>query len=123
MHDAQTTSVPINKILLNTHTPGENNFEFTVDCGAVYFGAVYDKVGHLQHIDQYFYTEATSRWDLASAISHGDEIIVDDQDFPAETYLVTKEGEDGEEWLRFHAIVPDIIDTNYFAQKYLNETH
>lgn len=116
-----TAAVPIHKILLNTFTPDDNNFEFTIDCGAVYFGAVYDKKGGLQHIDQYFYTENASRWDLASAIAHGEEILVDEEDYPVEAYLITKQ-EGGEEWLRFHAVVPDRLDTEYFAQKYLNES-
>lgn len=120
MSDNRNTTIPVDKIFLNTHTPDDNNFEFTIDCGAVYFGAVYDNTGHLKHIDQYFYTQNASRWDLASAVAHGDEVIVDEDDFPVETYLLTKK-EQEEEWLRFHAIVPNNIDTTYFAQKYLNE--
>jgi hypothetical protein len=121
MTDNQSTMIPVDKISLNAHTPGDNDFAFTIDCGAVYFGAIYDNTGHLQYIDQYFYTENSSRWDLASAVAHGEEIIVDEDDFPVETYLLTKQ-ERGEEWLRFHAVVPDNIDTSYFAQKYLLET-
>ncbi|MDF2928916.1 MAG: hypothetical protein K0Q75_1154 [Anaerospora sp.] len=50
-----------------------------------------------------------------------DELLsVDCRDFPAKAYLLTKE-EQGNEWLRFHAIVPDEIDPDYFYQKYLGE--
>ena len=119
MEQAKSTIIPVDNISLNIHTPGENNFEFTIDCGAVYFGAVYDKNGRLKHIDQYFFTDKASRWDLASAVTHGDEIIIDEQDYGVTAHLVTKQ-ENGEEWLRFHAVVPDIIDTAYFARKYIN---
>jgi len=120
MENSKDMVIPVDHISLNTHTPGSNNFEFTIDCGAVYFGAVYDNDGRLAHIDQYFFTDNASRWDLASAVSHGDEVVIDEQDFPVSTHLITKK-ENGEEWLRFHAIVPDIIDTAYFARKYINE--
>jgi len=116
----KTALIPTEQILLNANTPGDNTFEFTIDCGAVYFGAVYDKNGRLQHIDQYFYTKNASRDDLSSAIALGEEVIVDEDDFPVKAYLLTREDK-GEEWLRFHAIAPDQIDTSYFAQKYLNQ--
>lgn len=121
MDNTKNTTIPVDHISLNIHTPGDNNFEFTIDCGAVYFGAVYDHHGRLAHIDQYFFTDKASRWDLASAVAHGDETIIDEQDYPVTAYLITK-NENGEEWLRFHAIVPDIIDTTYFARKYINQT-
>jgi hypothetical protein len=121
MKTKKMTEIPVDNVSLNTHTPGENSFEFTIDCGGVYFGAVYDRAGHLEYIDQYFYTPNASHSDLTSAIAYGDEVLVDEDDFPTKTYLLTKE-EAGHEWMRFHAVVPDQIDTNYFAHKYINET-
>lgn len=50
--------VPAERVLFDVRTPTvAGRYEFTVDCGAVYFGAVYNDDGALLAIDQYFYTE------------------------------------------------------------------
>ncbi|SDF48515.1 hypothetical protein [Sporolituus thermophilus] len=115
------TRIPVKRILFDSRTPDDNNtFEFTIDCGAVYFGAVYDGDGSLLTIDQYFYTDNFSRDDLDSVVVDDQLLAVDDRDFPTKTYLLTK-GIAGNEWLRFHAVVPDEIDPDYFYQKYVGE--
>lgn len=95
-------------------------YEFTIDCGAVYFGAVYDSDGTLVSIDQYFYSQEVSRDDLDEAIGEAELLSVDSRDFPVKAWLLTKEDR-GVEWLRFHAVVPDEIDPDYFYSKYLGE--
>lgn len=113
--------IPVERIFLDVRTPDiAGGYEFTLDCGAVYFGAVYDDDGSLLAIDQYFYTENFSRDDMEDAIDTRDLLAVDDRDFPSKTYLLSKV-EDGNEWLRFHAVVPEEINPDYFHQKYIGE--
>jgi len=113
--------VPVRKIYFDSRTPQQDGtFEFTIDCGAVYFGAVYDNDGTLLTIDQYFFTENFSREALNSAVETEDLLTVDDQDYIAKAYLLTK-NINGNEWLRFHAVVPEIINPDYFHAKYLGE--
>ena len=110
--------VPVERVFLDSRTPDTTGeYEFTIDCGAVYFGAVYSGEGSLQFVDQYFYTESFSREDMEEAADVTDLMFVDDRDYPVKTYLLTKE-DDGNEWLRFHAVVPVVIDPEYFRQKY-----
>lgn len=113
--------VSVERIFFDTRTPDvTGDFEFTVDCGAVYFGAVYNNDGTLRAIDQYFYTEAFSRDDMDEALDTDELLSVEGGDFPVKTYLLSRE-EGGNEWLRFHAVVPDAIDPDYFHQKYIGE--
>ena len=115
------SQLEVERVFLDSRTPEMvSGYEFTVDCGAVYFGAVYDDDGSLLAIDQYFYSKALSRDDVEDALITEDLLLVDDRDFPAKTYLLTK-GEGGNEWLRFHAVVPEAIDPAYFQQKYIGE--
>lgn len=117
----QMSSMSVQKVLFDGRSPDKiNQYEFTIDCGAVYFGAVYDGDGKLMTIDQYFYTPETSRDDLDEAVAESDLLTVDSRDFPVKTWLLTKVLK-GDEWLRFHAVVPDEIDPDYFYQKYLGE--
>lgn len=115
------SQVPVERIFLDVRTPeATGSYEFTVDCGAVYFGAVYDDDGTLIAIDQYFYTENFSRDDVEDAVDGEEMLFIDNRDFPVKTYLITK-AENGTEWLRFHAVVPDEINPDYFYQKYIGE--
>lgn len=112
------SAVPVERVFLDTRTPAmTGEYEFTIDCGAVYFGAVYSDEGTLQFVDQYFYTESFSRDDMDEALGVDDLLFVDNRDYPVKTYLLTKE-DGGDEWLRFHAVVPEEIDPAYFRQKY-----
>lgn len=111
--------LPIKKVLLNSQTANhEGECEFIIDCEAVYFNAIYDNGGQLQCVDQYFYTENHSHDDIESAAAEQELLSVDQEDFPAKSYLLAKQ-EQGEEWLRFHAVVPKMINHEYFHQKYL----
>jgi hypothetical protein len=111
--------VPVDRIFLDIRTPMDNgSYEFTIDCGAVYFGAEYDDDGTLIAVDQYFYTDAFSRDDMEDSADNDALLSVDDRDFPLKVYLLTKQ-ESGTEWLRFHAVVPEEINPDYFYQKYL----
>lgn len=113
--------VPVEGVFLDIRTPDtQGEYEFTVDCGAVYFGAVYDGDGDLLAVDQYFYTEAFSRDDMEETLEIDELLSVDNRDFPVKTYLLSKE-EQGKEWLRFHAVVPDQISPDYFYQKYIGD--
>lgn len=117
----QMSQLPIKRVFLDSDVVNEDGlFEFTVDCGAVYFGAVYDGDGQLTTVDQYFYTDTYSREDLESAAKNIQLLTVDDRDYQAKTYLITKV-ENGQEWLRFHAVVPQKINPDYFYQKYIGE--
>lgn len=117
----QMSELPVKKVFLDSETANEDGlFEFTVDCGAVYFGAVYDGDGQLTTVDQYFYTENYSREDLESAAKNVQLLSVDTRDYKPKTYLLTKM-ESEQEWLRFHAIVPQEINPDYFYQKYVGE--
>lgn len=119
----QMSRVQVDQVFLDKHMPEmSGSYEFTIDCGAVYFGAVYGDDGTLRAIDQYFYTDSFSRDDVAEATVVDDLLSIDERDFPVKTYLLTKT-EDGREWLRFHAVVPDEINPVYFHQKYLGEQH
>lgn len=111
------SQISINKIYMDKYAPEQGSYEFTLDCGAVYFDAFYDGEGNLAAIDQYFFTEEYSRDDL----DESDELInIDDHDFPAKTYLLTQEV-DGNEWLRFHAVVKQEINPDYFFGKYIGD--
>ena len=113
--------LPIKKVLLNSQTmTAEGEFEFIIDCESVYFNALYDNDGKLQYLDQYFFTEHRSHDDMDSATREQEFLGVDDQDFPVKSYLLAKE-EQGNEWLRFHAVVPKEVNPDYFHQKYLGE--
>lgn len=115
------SAVPVDRIFVDSRAPGmTGQNEFTIDCGAVYFGAVYGEDGGLMSVDQYFYTEDFSRDDMEEALADTDLIFVDSGDFPVKTYLLTKE-EEGTEWLRFHAVIPDRINPAYFRHKYIGE--
>ena len=114
------SQVPVEQVFLDIRTSEmTGSYEFTIDCGAVYFGAIYDDDGNLLAVDQYFYSESFSRDDMEAAIDTKDLLFVDDHDFPAKTYLLSK-GEAGGEWLRFHAVVPGEINPQYFSQKYIS---
>lgn len=111
--------MPVARIFLDSTTPqGEHRYEFTIDCGAIYFGAMYDAAGRLAAINQFFYTARTSRDDLDSAAGYNQLIAVDRDDFPAKAYMLTREIQ-AREWLRFHAVVPRTIDPDYWRHKYL----
>jgi len=113
--------MPVKAVYLDSHMPDENgNYEFTIDCGAVCFGAVYDDQGDLMFIDQYFYTEHFSQDNLSEAISHAELLTVEDRDYPVKAYLLNKNVA-GNEWHRFHAIVSDAINPDYFHQKYIGD--
>ncbi|MPN47769.1 hypothetical protein SDC9_195373 [bioreactor metagenome] len=115
----QMSQIPVKKVYLNSKISSHiGSYEFSIDCGAVYFGAIYDDEGNLQTVDQYFYTERYSRDDLESAAAGSDLLSVDSRDYRARTYMLTKY--DGKnEWLRFHAVVPQEINPEYFNQKYI----
>lgn len=113
--------VPVGGVFLDSRAPTvPSEYEFTVDCGAVYFGAVYDGDGSLLSVDQYFYSQSFSRDNMEEAIGGDDLVFVDDRDFPAKAYLLVRD-EGGNEWLRFHAVVPEGIDPGYFRRKYRGE--
>jgi hypothetical protein len=115
------SQVPVERIYLDLRTPDvTGQYEFTIDCGAVYFGAVYDDDGTLIAVDQYFYTENFSRDDMEDAIDTNELLFIDNRDYPVKSYLLTKE-EGGNEWLRFHAVVPEEINADYFHQKYIGD--
>ncbi|MDD4601677.1 hypothetical protein SDC9_27462 [bioreactor metagenome] len=115
----QMSVLPVKRVFLDSDAANEDGlFEFTIDCGAVYFGAVYDGDGQLTTIDQYFYTENYSREDLDSAAKTVQLLAIDNRDYKAKTYLITKL-ENGQEWLRFHAVVAQEINADYFYQKYV----
>jgi hypothetical protein len=115
------SQLPVNRVFFDSSSPEEEGqYEFTIDCGAVYFGAVYDDDGTLMTIDQYFFTETFSRDDLDDAIQEHQLLFVDDSDFAAKTYLLIKHI-DGNEWTRFHAVVPEAINPDYFHEKYIGE--
>lgn len=114
------SKVPVERVYIGRIPFAGNNYEFTVDCGAVYFDVVYDEEGTLLQIKQYFYSEADAEEEIEETVEQDELLSVDCRDYPAKAYLLTKE-ENGNEWLRFHAIVPDEIDPDYFYQKYLGE--
>ncbi len=117
----QMTQLPIKRVFIDSRTANEDgNYEFTIDCGAVYFGAAYDNDGSLLAVDQYFYTDSCSQNDLERAVNGKDLLSVDIKDYPVKTYLLNKH-ERGNEWLRFHAVVPQDVDPDYFHQKYIGE--
>lgn len=111
----------VDDIFLDSRMLAENGtYEFIVDCDAVYFGAVYDGNGNLIAIDQYFFTKDWSRDALADANDALELLNIDFGEFPVDPYLLTKE-RNGKEWLRFHAVVPKRIDTEYFYEKYIGD--
>ena len=111
--------LPVKKVLLHSEAANaEGECEFIIDCEAVYFNAMYDNSGKLQCVDQYFYTENHSHEDIESATAEQELLSVDQHDFPVKSYLLAK-NEQGDEWLRFHAVVPKTIDHEYFHHKYL----
>ena len=113
--------LPVKKILLNSQTASvEGEYEFIIDCESVYFNALYDNDGHLQSIDQYFYTQKRSYEDINRATAEQELLSVDNHDFPVKSYLLAKQ-EQGNEWMRFHAVVPKAVNPDYFHQKYLGE--
>ena len=113
--------LPVKKVLINSDTAyDEGEFEFVIDCESVYFNALYDNDGKLQCVDQYFYTKNRSHDDIESACEEQELLNVDNSDFPVKGYLLAKQ-EQGNEWLRFHAVVPKEVDPDYFQQKYLND--
>lgn len=115
------SQLPVKKICIDVRTLSENGtYEFTVDCDAVYFGAVYDNDGSLQSVDQYFYTDRFSQDDLEGALEEDQLFTVDNRDFPTKTYLLSKNIA-GKEWLRFHAVVPCAISPDYFYSKFIGD--
>ena len=110
----------VNRILMDANAAEAGTFEFAVDCGAVYFGAVYDGDGTLMAVDQYFYSQDFSRDDMEDAVGERQLLSVDSPDFPSKAYLLSREMA-GNEWLRFHAVVPETIEPDYFYHKYLGE--
>lgn len=117
----QMSQLPVKRVFLDSDIAAEDGiFEFVIDCGAVYFGAVYDSEGELTTVDQYFFSETYSREDLESASQDDQLLSVDNKDYWAKTYLLSKI-KSGQEWLRFHAVVPQEINPDYFYQKYVGE--
>lgn len=115
----QMSRLTVNRVLFDSRSPNDNGtYEFTIDCGSVYFGAVYDGDGSLLTVDQYFYSATFSHDDLDEVIAGHDLLAVDDRDYPAKTYLLSKDI-GGNEWLRFHAVVPSDIDPDYYHHKYI----
>jgi hypothetical protein len=113
--------IPVKKILLNSQAvSNEGEFEFIIDCESVYFNALYDNDGNLQYVDQYFYTENHSYDAMERAAAEHELLSVDNNDFPVKSYLLAKQ-EQGNEWMRFHAVVPKVVSPDYFHQKYLGE--
>ena len=117
----QMSRLPVKKIGIDGSTLSEDgNYEFTVDCGAVYFGAVYDNDGQLKAVDQYFYSDRFSHDDLEGAMDAQQLLTVDDRDFTVKAYLLSKTI-NNKEWLRFHAVVPCAINPDYFYNKFVGE--
>ena len=116
----QMSTMPVKRILLDKRTSASGTYEFDVDCGAVYFGVVYDGEGNLVSIDQYFYCDTLSSDDMDDAIYSDDLLSVDSKDFLVKAYLLSTDIK-GNEWLRFHAVVQEKIDSGYFNQKYIGE--
>lgn len=117
----EMSRLPVKAVYLDSRMPDENGtYEFTIDCGAVYFGAVYDDQGDLMFVDQYFYSDDCSHDGLTEAVSHEEMLTVEDRDYPVKAYLLNKDME-GNEWLRFHAVVSEAINPDYFHQKYIGE--
>jgi len=113
--------LPVKKILLNSQTATvQGEYEFIIDCESIYYNALYNNEGNLQGIDQYFYTEKLSYEDLDDATEEQELLNVDENDFPVKSYMLAKQ-EQGKEWLRFHAVVPKVVDPGYFYQKYLGD--
>ncbi|MCX7781398.1 MAG: hypothetical protein N2491_10945 [Negativicutes bacterium] len=113
--------IPVKAVYLDSRLTDENGtYEFTVDCGSVYFGAVYDQEGELMFVDQYFYSDTFSPDKLTEAISHAELLNVEMRDYPVKAYLLAK-NINGNEWVRFHAVVSQNIDPDYFHQKYIGE--
>lgn len=113
--------VMVDGVFMGREAPAEiGRYEFTVDCGSVYFGAVYNDDGTLMAVDQYFYSDTFSRDDLEEASEEEELLSVDERDFPVKAYLLTRQDR-GNEWLRFHAVVPAAIDPDYFQRKYVGE--
>ncbi len=113
--------LPVKRICLDGQTLSEDGvYEFTIDCGAVYFGAFYNNDGQLKSVDQYFYSERFSRDDLDDAMLDQQLYTVDDRDFPAKGYLLSKHAA-GKEWLRFHAVVPCAINPDYYHNKFIGD--
>lgn len=113
-------NLPVKKVLLNSKAADEGECQFIVDCDSVYFDVEYDKHGNLQSVDSYFYAEHNFPGSLCTAEERERMLNVDDNDFPVKSFLLAKR-EQGNEWVRFHAVVPKIIDPGYFHQKYLGE--
>ena len=115
------SQLPVKRICIDGRTLSQDGaYEFTIDCGAVYFGAVYDNDGKLQSVDQFFYSERFSRDDLEGAMQDDQLFTVDDRDFPAKAYLLSK-NVSGKDWLRFHAVVPCAISPDYFYNKFIGD--
>lgn len=113
--------IPVKKIFLNSQTiSDEGEYEFIIDCESIYFNALYDNDGNLQCVDQYFYTDKLPYDDVESATDSQELLSVDHNDFPVKSYLLAKQ-EQGNEWMRFHAVVPKVVNPDYFYQKYLGE--
>lgn len=74
----------------------------------------------MQFIDQYFYTPSRSHDDMERESMLKALLQVESDDFPVKAYLLAKE-EAGKEWIRFHAIVPQAVNGDYFFQKYIGE--
>lgn len=113
--------LPVKKVFFNSKVASdEGEYEFVIDCDSIYFDVGYDNDGNLQFVDQYFYTEHNTHADINCAAEEEALLSVDEYDFPVKSYLLAKQ-EGGNEWLRFHAVVPKTVDPGYFHQKYLGE--
>ena len=113
--------IPVRRVFFNSQVASdEGEFEFVIDCESIYFDVAYDNAGNLQSLEQYFFTSRNSHADIDEAVEGHNLLSVDDSDFPVKSYLLAKQ-EEGNEWLRFHAVVPKTVDPDYFHQKYLGE--
>ena len=115
----QMAQIPVKKVYLNAQSQQQIGiYEFDIDCGAVYFEALYDKDGTLKTVDQYFYAERSLPDSLERVTGDDALLAVDTKDYASKTYMLTKfDGKN--EWLRFHAVVPREINPEYFRNKYI----
>lgn len=121
MSSIQMSQLPVKRVYIDgRNLSEEGTYEFTVDCDAVYFGAVYDNEGNLQSVNQYFYTERFSREDVEGALKDDQLFMVDGHDFPTRAYLLSKNIA-GKDWLRFHAVVPCAVNPDYFYSKFIGD--
>jgi hypothetical protein len=110
--------VPVDRVFLDRRGPTvTGECEFTVDCGSVYFGAVYAGDGNLLTVDQYFYSEEFSHttWRRRSP-----RVLISwTTGISGEDVLLRRGGRRGV------AAVPrggaEGVDPDYYRQKYIGE--